>query len=77
MNNNLVSAPFSVRVDNVLGNMQMMVIDMQCNGGLKEKYIYAGLFVLYSKYTDMNTFPTIHSHALKIVSLFGSAYFCE
>jgi hypothetical protein len=76
MNNNLFSAPFSVPVDSVPGNMQMTVIDMQCNGGLKEKYIYIGLFGLYSKYIDMNTFPAIHSHALKMVSLFGSTYFC-
>jgi len=77
MNNNLFSAPFSVPVDDVPGNMQMTVIDMQCNGGLKEKYVYVGLFGSYSKYTDMNSFPAVHSHAMKMVSLFGSAYFCE
>jgi hypothetical protein len=52
------------------GNMQMTVIGLQCNSGLKEKYIYVGLFDLYSKYSDMNTLPAIHSHALKMVSLF-------
>jgi len=52
--------------------MQVTVIDLQCNIGLKEKYIYIGLYGLYSKYIDMNTFPTIHSHGLKMVSLFES-----
>jgi len=61
-----------VPVDSVLGNMQVTVIDMQCNGGLKEQYIYVGLFGLYSKYIDVNTFPEVHSHAL-----FGNTYFCE
>jgi len=50
---------------------------MQCSGGLKEKYIYIRLFGLYSKYINMNTFPAIQSHDLKMVSLFGSIYFCE
>jgi len=76
-NTNLFFTPFSVPVDNVPGNMQMTVIDTQCNGGLKEKYIYVALFGSYSKYIDMNIFPAIHSHALKMVSVFGSAYFCE
>lgn len=42
-----------------------------------KKYIYVGLFGLYFIYIDMNTFPQIHSHALKMVSLFESTYFCE
>ena len=57
--------------------MQMTVIDLQCNSGLKEKYIYVGLFGLYSKYSDMNTLPAIHSRALKMVSLYENTYFCE
>jgi len=57
---NLFSSPFSVPIDDVPGNMQMEIIYVQCNGGLKEKYSNAGLFDLYSKYIDTNTFAAMH-----------------
>ena len=50
---NLCSIPCSVPIGNV--NMQMEIIYVQCNGGLKEKYSNVGPFDLYSKYTDTNT----------------------
>jgi len=59
--------------DNVPGNIQMEITDLQCNSGLKEKY-NVRLFDFYSKYMEKNTFPTICSHALKMVSPFGSTY---
>jgi len=40
--------------------MQMEIIYVQCNGGLKEKYSNVGLFDLYSKYIDTNTFAAMH-----------------
>jgi hypothetical protein len=55
----------------------MEITDLQCKSGLKEKYNYVRLFDFYSKYTDKNTFPKIHSHALKMVSPLGSTYLCE
>jgi hypothetical protein len=72
---NFFSTPFSVTID-VPGNMQMEIIDLQCNSGLK-KYTNVGLFHFYSIYTDKNTFPAIHSQALKMVSIFASNYLCE
>jgi hypothetical protein len=62
--------------DNVPGNIQMEITDLQSNSGLKEKY-NVRLFDFYSKYTDKNSFPAICSHALKIVSHYGSTYLCE
>jgi len=57
---NLFSTPYSVPIDNFPGNMQMEIIYVQCNDGLKEKYSNVGLFDLDSKYTDTNTFPAMH-----------------
>jgi hypothetical protein len=71
---NLFSAPFSVPVDDVPGNMQMEISDLQCNSGLKEKYNNVGLFDFCSEYIDRDTFPAICSHALNVVSLLGSTY---
>jgi 17beta-estradiol 17-dehydrogenase/3beta-hydroxysteroid 3-dehydrogenase/mitotic-spindle organizing protein 1 len=71
------STPFSVPTNDVPGNMQMEIIEPQCNSGLKEKYSDVRLFDFYSKYIDRITFPAINSHTLKMVSHFGSNYLCE
>ena len=57
---NLFSTPYSVPIDDVSGNMQLEIIYVQCNGGLKEKYSNVGLFDLCSKCTDTNTFAAMH-----------------
>jgi hypothetical protein len=43
----------------------------------QKKNTMSGSFDFYSKYTDKNTFPAICSHALKMVSPFGSTHLCE
>ena len=57
--------------------MQMELIELQCNGVLKEKFNNVDLLEFYSKYVEKNKFPAIRSHALSIASLFGSTYICE
>jgi hypothetical protein len=47
----------------------MEIIDLQCNSGVKETYNNAGLSDFYSKYIDKNTLPAVHSHALKMATL--------
>jgi hypothetical protein len=69
---NLFSNPYIVPIDDVLGKMEILYV--QCNGGLKKKYGNFGLVDLYSKFTLTNTFPVVHSQALKMVSLFGIIY---
>lgn len=73
---NLFAIPFSVSVKDVPGNLQIELINLQCNSELKEKY-NLGLFNFYSKYIDKNKFPSIRLHAQKMMSLFGSTYVCE
>jgi hypothetical protein len=57
---NLFSTPYSVPIDDLPGRMQMEIIYVQCNGGLKEKYSNARLFDVYSKCNDTNTFAAVH-----------------
>lgn len=72
----LFSRPFSVKVSDMPGNIQMELTDLQCNSELKEKFSF-GLTEFYSKYIDKDDFPNIRLNALKMMSLFGSTYVCE
>lgn len=73
----LFSRPFSVKVIDVPGHMQMELTDLQYNSELKEKFTLMGLSEFYSKYIDKDNFPHIRMNALKMMSLFGSTYRCE
>lgn len=73
----LFCAPFSVNVEDYSGNIQMELIDFQCNSDLQEKFKNFGLLEFYSLYVEGDRFPAIRSHALATASLFGSTYICE
>lgn len=51
--------PLSAPIDGVSGNMQMEIIELQCDGGLKENYSKVVLFGFRSKYTGLNTFSAV------------------
>lgn len=71
----LFSAPFSARIESVREELQLEVIDLQCNSVLKAKYDKVGVpeFCrhLWSSY------PRYRSHCAKVLSMFGSTYVCE
>lgn len=73
----LFCAPFSVNVEDYPGNLQMELIEFQCNSDLQEKFKNCGLLEFYSLYVEGDKFPEIRSHALFTASLFGSTYICE
>jgi hypothetical protein len=47
-----------VPINNVPGGMQMAIIDLKCNKGLKAKYNNVELSGFYSKYTDRKQFSS-------------------
>jgi hypothetical protein len=65
----LFSTLFTVPNDDVSGNTQLEITDMQWNGGFKEKKLGSLISI---PNIDMNTLPEIQSHALQMVSLFGN-----
>ncbi|XP_006889845.1 PREDICTED: general transcription factor II-I repeat domain-containing protein 2-like [Elephantulus edwardii] len=71
----LFSSPFSVKIDGVQEELQLELIDLQCNTALKAKYDKVGVpdFCrhLWSSY------PKYRHHCAKILSMFGSTYVCE
>ncbi|XP_058536823.1 general transcription factor II-I repeat domain-containing protein 2B isoform X2 [Ochotona princeps] len=71
----LFSSPFSIKVDCVREDLQMEVIDLQCNTFLKAKYDKVGVPEFY-KYL-WSSYPKLRSHSARILSMFGSTYICE
>ncbi|XP_063670569.1 general transcription factor II-I repeat domain-containing protein 2B isoform X7 [Pan troglodytes] len=71
----LFSSPFSTKIDSVHEELQMEVIDLQCNTVLKTKYDKVGIPEFY-KYL-WGSYPKYKHHCAKILSMFGSTYICE
>ncbi|XP_049748425.1 general transcription factor II-I repeat domain-containing protein 2B-like isoform X1 [Elephas maximus indicus] len=71
----LFSSPFSINIDSVSEELQMEVIELQCNTVLKTKYDDLGIPEFY-KYLG-KSYPQYRNHCAKILSMFGSTYLCE
>lgn len=73
INLNLFAHPFNVSVEDAPKEVQIELIELQCNSTLKDKF-NLGLIEFYSKYIPISDFPQIRDHALKMTSLFGTSY---
>ncbi|XP_005396792.1 PREDICTED: general transcription factor II-I repeat domain-containing protein 2B isoform X2 [Chinchilla lanigera] len=71
----LFSSPFATKIDSVREELQMEVIDLQCNTALRAKYDKVGVPEFY-KYL-WSSYPKYRSHCARILSMFGSTYICE
>ncbi|XP_063802305.1 general transcription factor II-I repeat domain-containing protein 2B-like [Pseudophryne corroboree] len=72
----LVSSPFTFDVDNAPCDLQLELIDLQCDALLKEQFKSEPLPRFYASLNGQN-FPKIKAHARKMLVLFGSTYICE
>ncbi|KAM6156733.1 general transcription factor II-I repeat domain-containing protein 2B-like isoform 1-T1 [Erethizon dorsatum] len=71
----LFSSPFATKIDSVREELQLEVIDLQCNTALRAKYDKVGVPEFY-KYL-WSSYPRYRSHCARILSMFGSTYICE
>ncbi|XP_069920604.1 general transcription factor II-I repeat domain-containing protein 2B isoform X2 [Oryctolagus cuniculus] len=71
----LFRAPFSVTVDCVREDLQLEVIDLQCNTLLKAKYDKVGVPEFYRHLCS--SYPRLRAHCAKVLSMFGSTHICE
>lgn len=71
----LFSEPFSINVENVREDLQLELIDLECNTNLKTKFETVGIPELF-KYLE-NNYPKLQKHFCYILSMFGSTYVCE
>ena len=77
MHFNVFSCPFPMKIEEVLENLQMKGIDLQCSSDLREKFKDFPLLEFYKKYVSKEKYQRIHRLAVFVTSLFGSTYLCE
>lgn len=71
----LLRNPFAVDVETAPAQIQMELIELQCNGTLKAKYDTAGpAQFIHSIPAAM---PQLRLHAARTLCMFGSTYLCE
>lgn len=71
----LFSEPFSINAEHVREDLQLELIDLQCNSVLKSKFEAVGVPEIF-KYLG-NSNPKLKKHFSNILSMFGSSYVCE
>ncbi|KAM3850917.1 general transcription factor II-I repeat domain-containing protein 2A-like [Vipera latastei] len=71
----LLSNPFSVEVESAPVNIQMELIELQCNSTLKGKYDSVGP-AQFTRFIP-ETMPQLRLQAARMLSMFGSTYLCE
>lgn len=71
----LLSNPFAVNVENAPANLQMELIELQCNDTLKSKYDAVGAAHFPQFIPD--TMPQLRTQNAQLLSMFGSTYLCE
>ncbi|CAM4567714.1 unnamed protein product [Caretta caretta] len=67
----LFSTPFAVEIDNVAEEMQMDLVELQCDTILKQKYTDVGIPEFY-RFLSQEGFPTLFSASVRIMAMFGS-----
>lgn len=71
----LLSNPFAVDVESAPANLQMELIELQCNDTLKAKYESVGASEFARFIPD--TMPELRTQVARTLSVFGSTYLCE
>ncbi|CAM5133327.1 unnamed protein product [Natator depressus] len=72
----LFSTPFAVEIDNVAEEMQMELVELQCDTILKQKYTDVGIPEFY-QFLSQERLPMLFSASARVMTMFGSAYICE
>ena len=58
-------------------DIQMEVIELQCNDELKKKFDDSSVYQFYKKHVSVTVYPKLSAHARKMMVVFGSTYVCE
>lgn len=70
------SMPFNVDCESVKPELQLELIELQCNTELKQLFFNLTKTEFY-KALPKSTFPHLKNHALKITAMFASSFICE
>ncbi|XP_069680148.1 general transcription factor II-I repeat domain-containing protein 2A-like isoform X2 [Periplaneta americana] len=69
--------PYSTNVDVMSPEIQLELIDLQCDRELKDRFNTKKHLSEFYKHFSRDRFPRLHNHAGKMLSMFGSTYLCE
>lgn len=69
-------SPFDTGVESVSDEMQMELIEFQCDSTIKQKYKEVGV-PEFLKYVPRDRFPLLLHEFGKILAMFGSTFVCE
>lgn len=72
----LFSSPFSMDPDDAPPQLQLELIELQCDDEQRGKHQQLSLVDFYGQ-LDKGRFPEMRTFAKKMLSLFGSTYLCE
>jgi hypothetical protein len=68
--------PLKANIENAPENLQMELINLQCDINLTHKFSETYLQNIYS-YLPKEKFPVLRSFGLRMIAMFGSTYACE
>lgn len=72
----LLSSSFSMDADDALPQLQLELIDLQCDNEWRSRHHQLYLVDFYQQ-LDKGRFPEMRTFAKKMLSLFGFTYLCE
>lgn len=72
----LFTSPLSIDIEIVDENLQIELIEMQCDSLLKQKYTEVGIPEFYT-FLLADRFPKVLSFVTRILAMFRSTYLCE
>ena len=76
-NINFVTQPFFVEAEDAPTELQLELIDLQCDEFIRKKFGEISVDEFYRKYVHSKKFPKLKKNAARKISLFGSTYVCE
>ena len=68
-------SPFTVKPADMPSDIQLELIDLQCDSGMKDKFGSVGLDKFYQYLVP--GYPKLTAMAAKVLSMFGTTYLCE
>ena len=74
---NIFATPFNVEPADMPDELQLELIQLQCDDELKARYSNLPLLEFYRRHISNNAYPTLRKHALRYASVFGTTYCCE
>jgi hypothetical protein len=73
----IFTSPFDFLVEDAPVDLQMDLVDLQSDEGLKSRFLNSPLIQFYQHLKATNKFRSLTEHSQVIIAMFGSTYFCE